>query len=260
MIIFEPPKCKLFLTFSALMKNSTPDPTGEILKLQEKIKEELRGIKNMPKIVDGNDKNEQNLPNFLYGKFDGNCCFVYQYPKYRLHFSIANYGNYLLNEKEIKFKNFDDKVKRIKKSDSYPKKIGIISSFKEDFIKKINNAEFGIKGFYLPDVIEKSIALKAYPVNTVDRNFLKTINDFSGSDLFIKAHGDYFAINIFRFICGKDNFFIADGNKLRHFLEDWDKYLSKNPIRFKISPKIVLSDPYLSNNNYSEVSALDHIK
>ena len=243
MINFEIPKCKMFLTFSAIIKNNDHNGIDGIVKLQNEIKDKIVEINSLPKKIIYKKED-------LYSEIKSGSSFIYKYPEERIHFSIVNYGSCLLNE-ICNFDDFEHRKNNYQQSNDYKKQLQSMIDFRERFYRFFPcEADFKIKGIYLPKIIENSVALQAFPG---DKLFFKKLSD--ATDLNIKACPlpEYFPINIFRFISGDNDLSVDDCNILLNFLIDLNKALVSDPIKIKVRPEIVISDNYLANKDFNDI-------
>jgi hypothetical protein len=122
--------------------------------------------------------------------------------------------------------------------------------------------EVMIRRIYLPAGIEGSLALNAFPtkkeffinLEKIVKETRKKMNTKElpiSHNLEIKAYPkenyQYFALNIFRFI-DRDDIPINRKDNFYKKIEKVNSKLKKNPIKIKMKPCIVISDPYLAND------------
>lgn len=249
-IKFEKPKNNLYLTFSAVVDSNS---RKILLDIQDKVEEIIKKSDGL-KCVDLEKTKEG-----LYKKISGQNRFIYRYPGDTLHFSILNFATYNI----VTLCNFEGARKIIKNTANFRELIKEIKKFKNSFTKKVEKVR--IERIYLPGGIEGSLALSVLPVtingklfedlNSIKKNTEREMNKkLISHDLKIKAYpeGDckYFALNIFRFI-DKDDTLLDQGGSFYQEIEKINQEIKKETI--KIKPCIVISDPYLANNEPTKI-------
>jgi len=228
-IKFEKPKEELYLTISCLVKSEDK----RLISSRDRI---IKLLENKLSVINLDGENYKD-----YEKV------VAKYKEDRLHFSLMNLLTYEINE------NFDFETLRegLEVNDFF---IKAKEKGKEIMSKiKIKN-EGEIKNIYFPQAIENSIAYNVY-LNDEDTSFIKSFNyyrtgikEIDNNSNKIKIHGDNFAINIVRFINNdnKDYYLKID---LYKEIEKINFDLRKKPIKVTFDLELVVSNPYLSNNN-----------
>lgn len=251
MINFEIPKCKMFLTFSAIIKNNDHSGIDGIVKLQNEIKDKIVETDSLPKKIIYKKED-------LYSEIKSGSSFIYKYPEERIHFSIVNYGSCLLNE-ICNFDDFERRKNNYQQSNDYKKQLQSMIDFRERFYRFFPcGADFKIKGIYLPKIIENSVALQAFPG---DKNFFDKVSRIAIPEIILKNRDDprdgkYFAVNIFRFINAKGKANIKreiNSSGLDEYLKNEKENLRNSPIAIKIIPEIVISDNYLANKDFNDI-------
>jgi hypothetical protein len=250
-IKFEKPKNELNFTFSAVVDKKE---NKRILDIQ---KETIKIIKKEEMLKDLEIEKKRNG---FYKRIARGDRFIYKYPSDRLHFSIVNFTTYDI----ISLKDFDKARGAVEKTTNFRKLKTKIKNFKKLFLQSLENKfkEVMIRRIYLPAGIEGSLALNAFPtkkeffinLEKIVKETRKKMNTKElpiSHNLEIKAYPkenyQYFALNIFRFI-DRDDIPINRKDNFYKKIEKVNSKLKKNPIKIKMKPCIVISDPYLAND------------
>jgi hypothetical protein len=247
-IQFEKPKNELYLTLSAVVSKGDQKT---IKNIQNKIEgfvkksDKLKYLAIESKVKDLHDKITE-----------GEDRFIYRYPLHTLHSSIINLATYT----NISFKDFEKSRKIIQNTDNF-KKLYQRNKHINNFLKKYKSIEVTIKRIYLPAGIENSLALNIFPKEKtlfdelektrkeIEKKLNKEKNPISHNveiKAFPKKNHQYLALNIFRFI-DREKFLINEGGTFYSKIEEINSKLTE--IEIKMNPCLVVSDPYLSNDD-----------
>jgi hypothetical protein len=239
-IKFEKPKEELYLTISCLVKSKDSRFLGYQKQLLDILFEENKTIKQIT-LDKENYKKEEVL--------------IAQYNKDRIHFSLFNILTYEL----INGLSFESLRRALMQNDfftnSLEKARGLENKIKERGMGEIRN-------IYFPQKLENSIAYNLYldEDSTVMVKELKDyefgIREIDNNKEKLKIHGDNFAVNVARFINNKtDNFYLESNiyDKIKEINED----LVKTPIKVNFKARLVISNPYLSNEKYYQFNKIN---
>ncbi len=260
-IKFEKPENRLSLSFSAVAKKEDRKRISDIQKEIKKIVKKEEMLKDL-----GIEEEREGL----YKRIKRGDRFIYKYPPESLHFSIVNFATYDTGKNAVSLRDFDDVRKNIEDTANFEKLRANIEIFKGSFLREVlENNEFidvQIGRIYLPAGIEGSLALNAFPkTKCFFTNLGKIVEETRkrmdteklpvSHNLKIKAYSEknyqYFALNIFRFIDRDENHFNQGGT----FYKKVEKINSsgKFPFKLKMKPCIVISDPYLANDEPAKI-------
>lgn len=257
-IKFEKPKNELYLTFSAVVKDNEKN---KILKIQKNVAKIIKKEKTL------GDLEIEEKRDGLYKRIERGDRFVYKYPLDRLHFSMVNFATYDIRKNIVSLQDFDKAREFIENTANFRGLKKKIKNFKKLFLKSLEgkSIKVEIRRVYLSGGIEGSLALNAFPIKekffeNLDRITENKIKEIDSEDLplphniEIKAHPKknykYFALNIFRFIDRNDNHFNQGGSfykKIEKINKDFKRFT------IKMKPRIVVSDPYLANNEPTKI-------
>ncbi|MDD5012947.1 MAG: hypothetical protein PHI45_03055 [Candidatus Pacebacteria bacterium] len=228
-IKFEKPKKELYLTISCFINNED----GRFYKFRDDILELLKNTGLS--IIDLEGENYKEYKQVIA-----------RYKERSLHFSLINLLTYNLNG-NLDFETMKQNLK-INPFFMESKEKG------EEIIRKIKIEERGeIRNIYFPQSIENSIAYNLY-LKDEDVSFIKAFQNYKtgikelDNNKKVKINpGDNFSVNIIRFINNeKEDYYLK--SDLYKKIEEINLELKNKPIKVKFDLKMVISNPYLSNN------------